>query len=89
VSQDAIDITQDMYTKSPGMIMQLERSAGTTRSILQASTGMTADELNKGLTLLMRKKLIRMEGNEIYPTERFRKSVQQINRNTIIDKVGM
>lgn len=88
VSQDAIDVTQDMYTKSPGMILQLERSAGTTRNILQASTGMTADELNKGLTLLMRKKLIRMEGNEIYPTERFRKSVQKINRDTVVERIA-
>lgn len=88
IDQEGITNLQDVYTKYPALIMQLENSAQASKQTLAATTGLSMDDLNKALARLTSGLFIRFTNYDIIPTERFRLGVAQINKGTISRRLG-
>ena len=86
--EDATYLLQDIWNKTPGIVQQLEQYASVTKNMLNATTGLGNDELNRTLNRLTKGLFIRVSNFEIVPTERFRLTLANINRNTHISPVG-
>ena len=53
-----------------------------------AATGMEPKDLNGALNQLTKGLSLKFKNNDIIPTERFRKGLNRINRNTYAPKIG-
>lgn len=85
---EAIVLLQDIWNKTPGVIQQLEQYANVTKNMLAATTGLSNEELNKTLNRLTKGLFIKVSNFEISPTERFRLTLAEIERNTHINPLG-
>ena len=85
---EAVVLLQDIWNKTPGIIQQLEQYASVTKNMLAATTGLGNEELNRTLNRLTKGLFIRVSNFEISPTERFRLTLSQIERNTHINALG-
>lgn len=85
---EAVTLLQDIWNKTPGVVQQLEQYASVTKNMLQATTGLGNEELNRTLNRLTKGLFIRVSNFEISPTERFRLTLNQIERNTHINPIG-
>lgn len=81
-------LLQDIWNKTPGIVQQLEQYASVTKNMLAATTGLSNEELNRTLNRLTKGLFIRVSNFEITPTERFRLTLANINRNTHINPIG-
>lgn len=88
IDEEGVKLLQDIYMKTPSLVLQLEQCATTNRNMLAAATGMTNDELNKALMLMTRGLFIRYQQHDIVPTQRFRLGMSMINRNTRALRLG-
>lgn len=88
IDDEGVARLQDIYNKSPMLILQLEQYSTTCKSILMAATGMEQKELNGALNQLTQGLFLNFKNNDIIPTERFRKGLNRINRNTYAPKLG-
>ena len=86
--EQAVVLLQDIWNKTPGIVQQLEQYASVTKNMLAATTGLGNEELNRTLNRLTKGLFIRVSNFEIAPTERFRLTVSQIERNTHINPIG-
>lgn len=86
--EEAVVLLQDIWNKTPGVVQQLEQYASVTKNMLQATTGLSNEELNRTLNRLTKGLFIRVSNFEISPTERFRLTLSQIERNTHINPLG-
>jgi hypothetical protein len=55
---------------------------------LGASAGLSNDDLNKALNRLTKALFIRYSNHEIIPTERFRLTLAEINREIFAERLG-
>ena len=85
---DNVAALQEIYKAYPLLILHLEQSSSSTKSILGSFTGLETAELNRATNSLAKGLFIQFSGNEIIPTERFRKGVNQINRDSYTKTVG-
>lgn len=88
IDDEGIAALQDMYNKEPMLIMQLEQCSTTSRNILMSVTGMENKDLSVALSRLTRLRFIKHQGYDIVPTERFRRGLGAIERNTYAPKLG-
>ena len=88
IDEEGITALQDMYNKEPMLIMQLEQCSTTSRNILMSVTGMENKDLSVALSRLTRLRFIKHQGYDIVPTERFRRGLSAIERNTYAPKLG-
>ena len=88
IDEEGIAALQDIYNKEPMLVMQLEQCSETTKNILMAATGMEQKDLNTSLTRMTRLLFIRYHSHDIIPTERFRKGLTKINRDTYAPRIG-
>lgn len=88
INEDGIAALQDIYDKNPMLVLQLEQCSATSRNILMAATGMEQKDLNIALNRLTKMLFIKYNNHDIIPTERFRKGLIKINRNTYVPKLG-
>ena len=88
IDDEGITALQDMYNKEPMLIMQLEQCSTTSRNILMSVTGMENKDLSVALSRLTRLRFIKHQGYDIVPTERFRRGLSAIERNTYAPKLG-
>ena len=79
---------QDIYNKYPALVLQLEKTAVASKNMLSSASGLSQDDLNKALSRLTKGLFIQYQGYDIRPTERFRKTMVLINRNTYTARVG-
>ena len=79
---------QDIYNKYPALVLQLEKAAVASKNMLSSASGLAQDDLNKALSRLTKGLFIQYQGYDIMPTERFRKTMALINRETHISRVG-
>ena len=56
--------------------------------MLESTTGLETQDLRKGLQLLTRSYFIKVDSTTINPTERFRLTMNKINKQTQIGRVG-
>lgn len=88
IDAEGVAYLQDIYTRYPALLLQLERQAGVTRNTLASAAGLSQDDLSKALSQLTKGLFIQYAGYDVVPTERFRLGMRQINKNTVIRKVG-
>lgn len=88
IDEEGVARLQDIYNKNPMLILQLEQYSATNKSILMAATGMEPKDLNGALNQLTKGLFLKFKNNDIIPTERFRKGLNRINRNTYAPKIG-
>jgi hypothetical protein len=88
IDYDGVAALQDIYNKEPMLIMQLERCSTTTKNILMAATGMEQKDLNMMLNRMTKLLFVKYQNYDILPTERFRKGLNQIERNTYAPRLG-
>lgn len=86
--EEAAALLQDIWNKTPAVVQQLEQYASVTKNMLAATTGLGNEELNRTLNRLTKGLFIRVSNFEITPTERFRITLANINRNTHINALG-
>ena len=56
--------------------------------MLESTTGLESQDIRKGLQLLTRSYFIKVDSTTISPTERFRLTINKINKGTLIGRVG-
>lgn len=88
IDDEGVALLQTIYDKAPMLILQLEQDASTTRTVLQAATGLSQDDLNKSLNGLTKGLFVKYSGYDIIPTERFRLGVALINKKSYLQKLG-
>lgn len=88
IDEEGIANLQDIFTRWPSLILQLEQSAAASKNMLGAATGLNNDDLNKALNRLTKGLFIRFNNHDIIPTERFRLGLAQIERNMEARRVG-
>ena len=86
--EDGVACLQDLYSKYPALILQLEKSAVASKNMLSSASGLVQDDLNKALSRLTKGLFIQYQGYDIVPTERFRKTMALVDRRTVVSKVG-
>ena len=88
IDEEGITALQDMYNKEPMLILQLEQCSTTTRNILVSVTGMENKDLSVALSRLTKLRFIKHQGYDIIPTERFRRGLSKIERETYVPRLG-
>lgn len=88
IDADGIAALQDLFTKYPALVLQLEKSAVCSKNMLASAAGLTPDDLNKALSRLTRCLFIQYQGYDIVPTERFRIGLGEVNKQTVTERVG-
>lgn len=88
IDNEGIVALQDIYDKNPMLVLTLEQSSSTSKNILMAATGMEQKDLNIALNRMTKMLFIKFHNHDIIPTERFRKGLGKINRNTYAPKIG-
>lgn len=87
--ETAKTLLQDIYDKAPSLISQLEQNSIVTKNMLSATTGLNNEELNRQLNRLTQGLFIKVVNFDILPTERFRLTLNKIERNTKIPQLGV
>ena len=88
IDEEGIARLQDIYDKNSMLVIQLEQCSTTSRNILMAATGMEQKELNMALNNLTKALFIKYHNHDIIPTERFRKGLVKLKRNTYAPRIG-
>lgn len=85
---EATAMLQDIFQKSPALVQGLEQYASVTKNMLSATSGLDTPDLNLQLNKLTKGLFIKIDNFEIQPTERFRRTVVNINKNTHVRMLG-
>lgn len=88
IDEEGVAFLQDIYNKSPMLVLQLEQCSSTNKNVLIAATGMEASDINKALNNLTKGLFVKFNNHEIIPTERFRKGLNAINKDTYAPRIG-
>lgn len=88
LDEDGISALQDLYTKWPALLLQLEKNAVCSKNMLSSASGLSNDDLNKALSRLTRGLFIRYQNYDIVPTERFRIGMGHVNKSTNVSRIG-
>jgi hypothetical protein len=86
--ETSVRLLQEIYTMAPGAVLHLEQEHKTSRVMLAAASGLNNDQLNRVVNLLIQGMFVKLSGNDITPTERFRLTTTSLQRNTVIRRVG-
>lgn len=76
----AVALLTDISIKYPSVIQHLEMNATTTRNSLAAVAGLSSDEINKVVNILVKGFFVRISEHSILPTERYRMTLKKVNR---------
>ena len=88
IDDEGVACLQDIYNKTPSLVLQMEQCSSASKNMLGAASGLSNDDLNKTLHRLTKGLFIRFVNHDIVPTERFRLGLARIQRNTFPRRVG-
>ena len=88
INEEGITILQQLYMKAPALLLMLEQEARPSRNTLMAAVGLDTKDYNVLMNLLIRGSFVKLVGNDVLPTERFRLGMARINRNGTLHRVG-
>ena len=86
VDEELILQLQELYAKNSTMLTFLENTSGVTRPTLRDIAGMDNEEFSIVLNEMARLYLFKWGGNNLIPSERFRRGMQRINRNIKVER---
>lgn len=84
----AARLLQEIYVQAPGVVLHLEQEHKTSRNMLTAASGLTNDQVSRVINLLIQGMFVKLNANDIVPTERFRLTTPSLARNTVLRRVG-
>lgn len=87
-NEEAVNFLQAVYDKYPMLVIQLEQNASITKNILAGATGLDVQSLNKALNALTKGLFIKFTNFAIIPTERFRKSLRFLKKESYTQSLG-
>lgn len=82
IDAKGIEDLEKIYAMHAALLNQLEQTSYSGRNELMASTGLTGDEFNKQINVLVKGMYVRWYGQQLVATERFRKGMAKIDRNS-------
>lgn len=88
VDDAGTELLQNIFISSATLLLQLEGRSACSRPELQAATGLTQDQFNGQINLLITGSFIRFQGQSIVPTLRFRRTMALIDRRTTLVRLG-
>ena len=84
----AIQALNGIYNQNPTLVKEMERSTDLTQAQLRAVSGLDNDKFVELFNRLAECYFFRWNGDKIIPSERFRKALTKINRDTYLKEVG-
>ena len=88
IDEEGIAALQDIYMKEPMLVLQLEQRSTISKQVLATVTGMEQRDLNAMLSRMTRLRFVKHQGFDIIPTERFRRGLSKIERETYAPRLG-
>lgn len=88
IDDDGVRILQEQYIKHPGLLQMLEQEAKPARTSLMAAAGLDTTAYNMAMNTLIRGSFVKLMGNDVLPTERFRLGMARINRSGNVLRLG-
>ena len=80
-----VDELERIWSRNATMLDFLANQSGTSRNNLRAISGLETDEFSKIFNKLSQFKFIRLHGENVYPTEKFRLGMSKIDKSSRID----
>jgi len=74
-----------IWSRNATMLDFLANQSGTSRNNLRAISGLETDEFSKIFNRLTQFRFIKLHGETVYPTEKFRMAMSKIDKSTRID----
>lgn len=81
--EEAKTILSNLFQIAPGAVLHLEQEHKTNKQMLAAAAGLAQDRINSVVNQLITGMFIKLSGNDIIPTERFRLTLPHIQRRGI------
>jgi hypothetical protein len=80
-----VEELENIWSRNATLLDFLSNQSGTSRNNIRAISGLETDEFSRIFNKLSQFKFIRLHGENIYPTEKFRLGMSKINRSNRID----
>lgn len=79
---------QSLYNRNSTMFDFLSNQATTSRGNLRSISGLDGDAFNPIFNKLVKHKIIRLSGEKVFITEKFRLAMEKVNKNVKLDVEG-
>lgn len=79
---------QNIYNTYAAMILMLAQEARPSKSTLMAAGGLDNNTYNAAMNMLIKGSFVKLSGNDVLPTERFRLGMAKVRRQTGLERVG-
>jgi hypothetical protein len=80
-----VDELENIWSRNATMLDFLANQSGTSRNNLRAISGLETDEFSKIFNRLSQFRFIRLHGENVYPTEKYRLGMSKIDKSSRID----
>ena len=80
-----VEELESIWSRNATMLDFLANQSGTSRNNLRAISGLETDEFSKIFNKLSQFKFVRLHGENVYPTEKFRLGMSKIDKSMRID----
>ena len=85
LSEGDVEELEEIWGRNATMLDFLANQSGTSRNNLRAISGLDTDDFSKIFNTLSQYKFVRLYGESVYPTEKFRLGMSEINKTNRID----
>ena len=85
LNDDEVRKIQPLYSKNSTMFEFLEHQQATSRNNLRSISGLDVDKFNYLFNSLVKLKLLRLSGETVFPTQRFRLAMAKIDKEFVND----
>lgn len=88
IDADGVHLLQQLYIKTPQLLLMLEQEARPSRNTLVSAVGLDANTYNGLMSQLIRGNFVKLVASDVLPTERFRLGMAQIDRGASLTQLG-
>ena len=88
IDDDGVQLLTNLYIKAPALLLMLEQEARPSRNTLMAAVGLDTKDYNILMNQLIRGSFVKLVGNDVLPTERFRLGMAKVPRNATVTRLG-
>ena len=88
IDDDGVQLLTNLYIKAPALLLMLEQEARPSRNTLMAAVGLDTKDYNILMNQLIRGSFVKLVGNDVLPTERFRLGMAKVPRSATVTRLG-
>jgi 5S rRNA maturation endonuclease (ribonuclease M5) len=85
ITPSELNELQRLYPHNSTLLDFLNNQSSTSRTNLMTISGLERDDFTKLFNVMVRTRLVRLQGETVFPTEKLRLGMRQINRNVRTD----